>query len=226
MVTLTAPLAHAQSQPVVEPIPDHATTPTATAVPAPTARQANDDESPHAHGEAAIFNRNIAVQAEPETSQLAAGLAIGVGAILGAIVAVSSTSSGSRQLWYAGAALLGGTIGTGAIVCALGQKSATRHGGCTTSIAGAVIGSVVGIAPGLLLTKWMASQPCTATGPNADDQCAVGGFAGALVGLTVAGGGYLLGTAYGARMGWELGATPRAIGSAPAANVSLLSLQF
>jgi hypothetical protein len=128
------------------------------------------------------------------------------------------------NLWYTGAALLGGAVGTGAIVCAVGQSSPTRQGGCRASIVGALVG-VVGLVPGLLILR-QASAQCTATGPNADDQCAVGAAVGGLVGLSFAAVGYALGTAFGARAGWEMGATSRYLSPPLAANLPLFSLRF
>jgi hypothetical protein len=162
------------------------------------------------------------VSVEPETTQLSVGLALGVVAVLVAIKAGASTS-GSARWWTAGAVLAGGAAATGLVTCALGQTSPTRHRGCGASLAGALIGAL-GVVPGLLLLKYQASQPCTATGPNSDDQCVVNASVDAILDLALAGGGYVLGTAFGARAGWELGAVPRA--SATSANVTLLSLTF
>lgn len=227
--------ARAQSQPV-DPIAAPAADPTAAPapadpVPAPAGRpllapQAADQEAPHAHHdvEAATFNRNAPVATEPETSQLVVGLALGVVTSVVAIK-VGFAAGGAPGLWYAGAVLGGGALATGAIVCALGQTSPTRHGGCRASIAGALLG-VAGAIPGLALLKWQASRPCTATGPNADDSCAVGAAVDAILDLGLAGGGFVLGTAYGARLGWEMGATTRFVAPPPATSVSLLSLQF
>ncbi|HTB60712.1 MAG TPA: hypothetical protein VLC06_22735 [Polyangia bacterium] len=223
LAALAAP-ARAQSQPVVEPIAAPAP---AVVGPAPVASpQVADDEAPHAHRavETETLGRDAPALAEPESSQLAVGLALGLLTVIGA-VKVGLATGGDRGLWYAGAVLGGGAVATGAIVCAFGQKSPTRHGGCRASIAGALLGAV-GALPGLALLKWQASRPCTATGPNDDDACATGAAVDAILDLALAGGGYMLGTAYGARFGWELGATSRFVAAPPAANVSLLSLQF
>jgi hypothetical protein len=200
----------------------------ASAVPAAPRPQAQDDETPHAHPAAepaaATFNRSTApMSAEPETSQLLVGLALGVVTVFVAIKAAASLS-GSARWWTAGAVLAGGTAATGLVTCALGQTSPTRHRGCGASLAGAMIGAL-GVVPGLLLLKYQASQPCTATGSNVDDQCVVSASFDAIFDLALAGGGYLLGTAFAARAGWELGAVPRAT-STPSANVTLLSLTF
>jgi hypothetical protein len=211
----------------VEPIP--APGPVATGAPAvpaaaPTAApQVADEEAPHAHPAAETFSRSAPVSAEPESSQLAVGVVLGLVTVLAAIK-VGAGSSGNQRWWHAGGVLAGGALGTGVITCALGQTSPTRHGGCAASIAGALIGAA-GVLPGLLLLKWEASQPCTATGPNDDDACATDAAVDAIFALAVAGGGYVLGTAFGARSGWELGATTR-FTAPPTANVSLLSLQF
>jgi uncharacterized membrane protein len=162
------------------------------------------------------------VSAEPETTQLSVGLALGVVTVLVAIKAGAS-ASGDARWWAAGGVLAGGAAATGLVTCAIGQTSPTRHRGCGASLAGALIGAL-GVVPGLLLLKYEASQPCTATGPNDDDQCAVNGAVDAILGLAVAGGGFVLGTAFGARAGWELGAVPRV--AATGANVTLLSLTF
>ena len=216
---LGAPMARAQSQTPVQPIPARSNT--ATGVPAAT--QADDDETPRSHHGAETFNRTVPTESEPESSQLAVGFALSLVTVLAAIKAGSSTS-GDRQLWYGAAVLAGGAAATGAIVCAIGQTSPTRHGGCRASILGALIGAV-GAVPGLLLLK-RNPGPCTATGPNADDACVTGAAVDGLLDLSLAGVGYMLGTAFGARMGWELGAASRYVAPAPAANVSLLSLQF
>lgn len=226
ILTLAPSAARAENEPIVEPIPAPAPAATGTPLPAAPISQAADVETPHAHHltESERSTRNAPVEVEPETSQLELGMVLDVLTIIAAIK-VASTTSGNQRLWYTGGVLALGALGTGAVVCALGQTSPTRHGGCRASFAGALIGAA-GVLPGLLLFKWMASQPCTATGPNADDQCATGGALDGIVGLTIAAGGYVLGTSYGARMGWELGATPRLTAPPPAASVSLLSLQF
>jgi hypothetical protein len=215
------------SEPVVVPIPAPATAAATTAAPAVPPPQAEDDETPHAHSApetaATTFNRSPApVSAEPETSQLALGLVLGVVTVFVAIEAGAS-SGGNARWWAAGGVLAGGAAATGVVTCALGQTSATRHRGCGASLAGALLGAL-GVVPGLLLLKYQASRPCTATGPNDDDQCVVNASVDALLDLALAGGGYVLGTAFGARAGWELGAVPRA--AAPATNVTLLSLTF
>ena len=215
-------MARAQSQPPVQPIPARSNTETgAPAAPAPT--QADDDETPRSHNRAETFNRTVPTESEPESSQLAVGLALSAVTVLAAIKAGSSTS-GDRQLWYGAAVLAGGAAATGTIVCLVGQSSPTRHGGCRASILGALIGAV-GAVPGLLLLK-RGHGPCTATGPNADDACVTDAAVDGLLDLSLAGVGYVLGTAFGARTGWELGATNRYVAPTPATNVSLLSLQF
>jgi hypothetical protein len=238
---IAAPAAPAWAQgqpvePVVEPIAAPNADPTAAPAPAVTvpapvdrrvlAPQAADDEAPHAHRDIGTqaLSRNAPVTTEPETSQLVVGLALGVVTSMVAIK-VGFAAGGARGWWYAGAVLGGGALATGALVCALGQTSPTRHGGCRASIAGALLG-VAGAIPGLALLKWQASRPCTATGPNADDSCAVGAAVDAILDLGLAGGGFVLGTAFGARLGWEMGTSTRFVAPPPATSVSLLSLQF
>jgi hypothetical protein len=153
------------------------------------------------------------------------GLLLGVVTVVATIKAGASLSGGARW-WAAGGILAGGAAATGLVTCAIGQVSPTRHRGCGASLAGALIGAL-GVVPGLLVLKYAGSQPCTATGPNDDDQCVVDASANAILGIALAGSGYVLGTAFGARAGWELGAVPRAAAPAtPAANVTLLSLTF
>ncbi len=219
------------SDPVVVPIPGATPAPVTTAAPAVPPPQAEDDETPHAHRgaetTAETFDHPPAAprSAEPETPQLVVGLLLGVVTVAVAIKAGASLS-GNARWWTAGAVLAGGAAASGLVTCAIGQTSPTRHRGCGASLAGALIGAL-GVVPGLLVVEHLASQPCTATGPNDDDQCAVNGAVDALLGLTLASGGYVLGTAFGARAGWELGAVPRATATAtPTANVTLLSLTF
>jgi predicted cobalt transporter CbtA len=98
---LGAPMAHAQSQPSVEPIP----APSHGETGAPAAPQADDEETPRSHNRTETFNRTAPT--DSESSQLAVGLALGVVAVLTAIKA-GSASSGDRQLWYGAAVLVGG----------------------------------------------------------------------------------------------------------------------
>jgi hypothetical protein len=220
---LAAP-AWAQSEPVVEPIPAPARADAATGALAAPAPQTEDEETPSAHHATQAFNRTAPSTGEPSGSQLAVGLLLGVVSVYAAIRLGGSTT-GDRQWWYGGAALAGGAVATGAVVCAIGQASPTRHGGCRASMAGALIGALA-VVPGLLLAVHQASQPCTA-GPNApDDACANAALGDGILDLLIGGGGYVLGTAHGARLGWQLGATPRSAAPGPALNVSLLSAQF
>ena len=217
--------APAANGPAVAPIPAATLAPATTAAPAVPPPQAEDDETPHAHHAAETFDRSSVAprSAEPETQQLMVGLLLDVVTVVAAIKAGASLS-GSARWWAAGGILAGGAAATGLITCAIGQGSPTRHRGCGASVAGALIGAL-GVVPGLLVLDHLTSQPCTATGPNDDDQCAVNGAVDAIMGIALAGGGYVLGTAFGARAGWELGAVPRAP-APPAANVTLLSLTF
>jgi hypothetical protein len=66
---------------------------------------------------------------------------------------------------------------------------------------GALVGAL-GVVPGFLLLRHSATTPCTATGPNADDQCAIDGAVDGLLDITVASLGYVLGTTFAARTGW------------------------
>jgi hypothetical protein len=234
LIVVGPPMAHAQSGPPVEPIPADRPAPTSPPAIVPDLRagpgsvhQADDIETPTSHPDprgSQVSSRSPAEQptaSEPETSQLWVGLL--VSAVTLAVIGKETNFGTKGNGWYTAAALTGGALATGAIVCVIGQSSPTRHGGCRGSIIGAVVGAVA-IVPGLLLLRHGANSPCTATGANVDDQCAVNGFVDGFLDLSVASLGYVLGSAFGARTGWELGATPRYIPPAPAVNV--VSLQF
>jgi hypothetical protein len=150
-----------------------------------------------------------------------------VGVLVGAatvIAAVETYAATDGNLWYTSAVVVGGALGTGAIVCAIGQTSPTRHGGCRGSLVGALVG-MIGVVPGLLLFHVSVSAPCSATG-EARDGCLNGQFVGGFMGLAVAAVGYTMGTAFGAQQGWRLGATGRDPSPIAAATASLLSVQF
>ena len=224
---LGSTFAMAQNQAPVDPIP--MTTPAEPPGPRlpKLVPQAADIETPTLRADPRISPRveqTVAprsVAPEPETAQVVIGLLVSSAAI---IAIGAKTSAGTRENgWYIAAALAGGAVGTGAIVCAVGQTSPTRHGGCRASIIGALIGAL-GVVPGLFLLR--RGSPCTATGPNADDQCAVDGAVDGLLDITFASLGYVLGTTFAARAGWELGVTNRFVSSPPAANISMLSLRF
>jgi hypothetical protein len=228
-------MAHAQSGAAVEPISADPPAPTNPSATAPDLRggtgsvhQADDVETPTSHLDprgSQAFSRTtteLATASEPERAQIWIGML--VSAVTLAVIGKETNFGTQGSGWYTAAALVGGAVATGAIVCVIGQSSPTRHGGCRGSIIGAVVGAVA-IVPGLLLLRYSANSPCTATGPNADDQCAVNGFVDGFLDLSVASLGYVLGSAFGARMGWELGATPRYV-LPPAPVVNVLSLQY
>jgi hypothetical protein len=198
--------------------------PEAPAAAAPLASQVRDAEAPRtrpAPPDARVANRGAPAEVEPGTSQVIVGIL--VGAVV-SVIAGKTYFATHGNLGYTAAVFAGGAVGTGAIVCALGQTSPTRHGGCTASLAGALIGAL-GAVPGLLIARQSAG-PCTATGPNADDSCAIGGAVGALVGLTVGGLGYALATGFGARIGWDLGATRRFDPPPAVASLPILTVTF
>lgn len=154
---------------------------------------------------------------EPAAMQMVLGVVIGIATSIAAIQTYSDTRG---NVWYTGAVVLGGTLATGAIVCAVGQLSPTRRGGCRGSLVGALAG-VVGAVPGLVLLHFVASSPCSGEGEG----CLNGRFLGGIASLATATVGYTLGTAFGAQLGWTMGAVSRA--PAPmAATASLLSVQF
>jgi hypothetical protein len=126
-----------------------------------------------------------------------------------ALAVIGSVGQGGTRgsAWYSFVALEGWAIGTGAIVCAIGQTGPSRHGGCWTSIAGALIGSLA-IFPGWLMVR-SAREPCTIQGPNADDRCATNAGLGVLFGYSLAAVGYAAGTSIGSVAGWRLGASQR-----------------
>jgi hypothetical protein len=234
LIALRSPMAHAQSGAPVEPIaadPPVQTSPPVIvpALPGGTggAQQADDIETPTSHPDprdSGVFSRStveLPTVSEPETAQIWIGML--VSAVTLAVIGKETNFGTKGSGWYTAAALAGGAVATGAIVCVIGQSSPTRHGGCRGSIIGAVVGAVA-IVPGLLLLRYSANSPCTATGANADDQCAVNGFVDGVLDVSVVSLGYVLGSAFGARTGWELGATARYVPSTPAVNV--LSLQF
>jgi hypothetical protein len=74
----------------------------------------------------------------------------------------------------------------------------------------------------------MLRQPhtCTATGPNADDFCATSGLVDGLAGILVLSTGYILGTSFGARAGWNWGASYRVAPAIPTASVPVFTLRF
>ena len=156
---------------------------------------------------------------EPFTAQLWVGI---LSSVFGLAV-VGSVAGIRGNGWYALAALGGWSIGTGLIVCAIGQGSPTRHGGCGASVLGALVGALA-ILPGV----WLLARPhtCTTTGPNADDACAVSGFVDGAGDLLVLSTGYILGTSFGARAGWSFGASYRAPSALPTAFVPVFSLRF
>jgi hypothetical protein len=80
---------------------------------------------------------------------------------------------------------------------------------------GALVGSLA-VLPGWLLFRYGS---CNRSG---DDQCAFDG----LFEVTLASVGYVLGTSYGARIGWDIGAAPRSPSSLSSATASLLSVHF
>lgn len=228
--------ARAEPAPAVDPLPAEGSAPPPAAAgspevgPAPalaappSAAQARDDEAPAwrpAAPSPRVFNRSKSVDPEPGAAQVLVGILVSGLAVAGGVTTYFATG---ENPWYAGAVLLAGAAGTGAVACALGQTSPTRHGGCRASLLGALIG-VVGVLPGVAMLR-ASSGPCTATGPNADDSCATGAAIGALVGVSVGAIGYTLGTAFGAKIGWDLGATDRIAPPTPVAGVSLLSLRF
>jgi hypothetical protein len=102
--------------------------------------------------------------------------------------------------WYSLAALGGWAIATGAVVCAVGPKH--HHGGCKLSMVGALVGSLA-MVPGILMLR-KAEGPCTAQGPNADDQCVNQKTIGGLLGIVFASGGYIAGATGGAVLGWNM----------------------
>jgi len=161
-------------------------------------------------------------RSEPKLAPIVAAAlwgGVGVGAVTLALL-------GTRMSpWYGLAALEGWAVGAGVIVCAIGQTSPTRRGGCSSSIAGALMGTV-GLVPGLVMLRFAAS-PCTIQGPNADDRCANQALVYALVGFVVGAGGYVAGTTTGASVGWKLGATMRDPGPTPAViSIQALTIRF
>lgn len=172
------------------------------------------DERPASSSPA--FSRSRALPdhpSEPEGAQLMAAI---LATALGVAVIGELTKGGTRGAWeYTAAALAGWAVATGAIVCAIGQSSPTRHGGCRASMVGALVGAFA-VLPGWLLLRY---GTCNKSG---NDQCAFDG----LFELTLASGGYVLGTSYGARIGWDLGAAPRSAPSQYSATFTLMSLHF
>jgi len=186
------------------------------------APQARDRESPRLrfNAPAPSSSAGRSSLAEPDTMQMVLGIVMGVGT---SIVSIETYAGTHGNVWYTGAAALGGALGTGAIVCAVGQLSPTRRGGCRGSLVGALIG-VVGAVPGLLLLYLIAKSPCSGAGEE-QDGCLNGQVLGGIASISAAAAGFSLGTAYGAQTGWRLGAVSR--GAAPtAATASLLSVHF
>jgi hypothetical protein len=229
---LASARVRAETSPPVEPVePTSAEQPSASPkanlprLPdAPLAAQARDDEAPTARPTPRaqrVANRAGAVDAEPGSSQVIVGIL--VSAVV-SVVAAKTYFATHENLWYTGAVLLTGAAGTSVVVCALGQTSPTRHGGCTASLAGALIGAL-GAVPGLLILR-KSAEPCTATGPNADDSCTTGAAVGALLGVGLGAIGYSLGTGFGASIGWDRGATLRPAPAPTVASLPLLTVTF
>jgi hypothetical protein len=161
-------------------------------------------------------------RSEPKLAPIvAAALWGGVG-----VGAVTLSLLGTRlSPWYGLAALEGWAVGAGVIVCAIGQTSPTRRGGCSSSIAGALLGTV-GLVPGLVMLR-LAASPCTIQGSNADDRCENQALIYALVGFIVGAGGYVAGTTTGASVGWKLGAAIRDPGPTSAViSIQALTIRF
>lgn len=187
-------------------------------LPAP---QRRDDEPPRPrlHPWPVSSADHPATHAEPDTAQVVLGMLAGTATV----IAAAETYAGTHgSVWYTGAVAVGGALGTGAIVCAVGQLSPTRNGGCRASLMGALVG-VLGAVPGLLLLH-VAAAPCSNSG-EARDGCLGGRAVGEFAGVSVAAVGYALGTTFGARTGWRLGATSRDP-SPIAVSASVLAMQF
>jgi hypothetical protein len=129
---------------------------------------------------------------------------------------------GNPWPWLSIGALAGWSVGTGLIVCAIGQYSPTRHGGCRGSILGALIGTV-GILPGVAMI-WKFQQPCTDNG--SDPSCSSVDALFTYVGAGLAGLGYVVGTTVGANVGWSVTATRREPSPSAGTSLPILTIRF
>lgn len=227
MAASTGEVARAQEALVpVEPLnaPKTGSVPEIAELRTPPAPQARDSEGPRLRFDPprlASTSDSPTHHSEPETAQLVIGILVGA---VTAVVAAETYVGTNHNVWYTGAVVGGGALTTGAIVCALGQISPTRRGGCRGSLVGALVG-VVGAVPGLLLLHMIVASPCSATG-EARDGCLGGQAVLEFMAGSMAGVGYATGTAFGARQGWKLDATSRDPSPIPTATASLLSVQF
>ena len=219
--------AWADQEPV-EPLPAQRTAaaePSLAAAPglAPRLLQARDVEAPRSWPESpeprAVSGRHSSL-AEPMAMQVAVGILWGVAVVVGAGETYASTKG---NLWYTGAVAVGGALGTGAIVCAVGQLSPTRRGGCRASLVGALVGAVAAV-PGMFLLREGTTTSCGGMSEEAAVGCQSGSLVLRVAGVSLAAVGYTLGTALGAETGWKQGATARL--PAPGATASLLMVRF
>jgi hypothetical protein len=148
--------------------------------------------------------------------------AILFGAAGAVIIGILDRGGRGGHPWYSLAALAGWSAGTGLIVCAIGQFNPTRHGGCSGSILGAIVGTI-GILPGAAMI-WRFQQSCTDSGSDPSCASVYGLFT--YVGAVFAGVGYVAGTTVGANVGWSHTATKPDPTLSASASVPLLLVRF
>jgi len=118
-----------------------------------------------------------------------------------------------------GTSFLVAPIVAGLVVCQVGRRSVLYTGRCPAAVAGAYVGAVAGTLSGLLLGYAVCSGSSTSSSSSPDSGSSGGWDCAAPI--VIAGSiGYLVGTATGALVGWNISkqrghlAAPGATGSA------------
>jgi len=134
-----------------------------------------------------------------------AGAAVTVG--IGLSLTLLTDDQESRAF---GASFLVAPIAAGLVVCQVGRWSVLYRGRCGAAVAGAYVGAVGGTLAGLLL-GYAGCSGASTTSSSSSDIGSSGSWDCAATILIGGGIGYVLGTATGALVGWNISKQPKTV---------------